>query len=257
MHLNGPLHGGHQCIHSLRLGRVYNTEAHGLMHDVLSQHRQLASYVASEYVCPSCTPGVMYEAIGGRNVRHEVKVARVVSMREPHTWAHNLLLTPHSSRLTPRPTTHQDLQRISFRDESLDMVISAEVFEHVPDPYRAHREIFRVLAPGGSHVFTVPADINPAANDTRLSMIDGEGKLWHRDSVTGFDKPPLYHGDPMHPKDGILVFTIFGARQMLERLCAIGFHVKVQLILNKRHGVQVPGPGGVEVWTARKPVASL
>ena len=40
---------------------------------------------------------------------------------------------------------NEDLQHLSFNDDSFDIIISADVFEHIPNPYKAHEEIFRVL----------------------------------------------------------------------------------------------------------------
>src|SRR5215216_1490242 len=39
---------------------------------------------------------------------------------------------------------HQDLMALSFANASLDLVLSSDVFEHVADPYKAHREVYRV-----------------------------------------------------------------------------------------------------------------
>ena len=36
------------------------------------------------------------------------------------------------------------------------LLLLLQVFVHIPMPYQAHHELFRVLKPGGSHVFTVP-----------------------------------------------------------------------------------------------------
>ena len=52
----------------------------------------------------------------------------------------------------------EDLMRLSFGDESFDLVVTSDTLEHVPDPMRAFREVHRVLRPGGHHVFTVPVD---------------------------------------------------------------------------------------------------
>ena len=47
---------------------------------------------------------------------------------------------------------HEDLRSLSFPNNSFDLVLSAEVFEHIPEPYKALNEVFRVLKPGGSYV---------------------------------------------------------------------------------------------------------
>lgn len=45
---------------------------------------------------------------------------------------------------------------IPLRDESVDLVVSQAVLEHVPDPFYIARELYRVLKPGGSAVIDVP-----------------------------------------------------------------------------------------------------
>ncbi len=45
--------------------------------------------------------------------------------------------------------TNQNLEQLTFADESFDVVITQDVFEHINDPFRAFREIERVLKPGG------------------------------------------------------------------------------------------------------------
>jgi SAM-dependent methyltransferase len=48
----------------------------------------------------------------------------------------------------------QDMYMIS--DSRYDSALSLEVLEHVPDPFRAVREIYRILEPGGVAVISVP-----------------------------------------------------------------------------------------------------
>lgn len=48
----------------------------------------------------------------------------------------------------------EDLSR--YEDESFDVVICAEVLEHLYDPLLAVEEAFRVLKPGGRYLITVP-----------------------------------------------------------------------------------------------------
>ena len=66
---------------------------------------------------------------------------------------------------------HQNLMCLSFPENSLDIVLSSDVFEHVSDPYLAHREIYRVLRPGGSHIFTV-SFLSEQILDSRLNIIN-------------------------------------------------------------------------------------
>ena len=48
---------------------------------------------------------------------------------------------------------------IPFEDNVFDVIISSEVIEHVTDTYKAMRELFRVLKPGGTMVLTTPNKI--------------------------------------------------------------------------------------------------
>lgn len=132
---------------------------------------------------------------------------------------------------------HEDLQALSLADGSVDLVLSSDVLEHVPDPYAAHREIARVLRPGGWHIFTVPfRETEP--DDVRAVPRAGRPVLL---------APALYHEDPLRP-EGTLVWRIFGY-EMLGRLRGMGFAVRV-------HRLFVPGCGiigsGAVVFAARK-----
>ena len=49
----------------------------------------------------------------------------------------------------------EDLMNLSFADETIDIVLSSDVQEHIPRPYDAHREIYRVLKPNGRRICTV------------------------------------------------------------------------------------------------------
>jgi SAM-dependent methyltransferase len=139
-----------------------------------------------------------------------------------------------------RGIRHEDLQRLSFKDRSFDLVLSSDVLEHVPEPYTAHREILRVLKPGGRQVFTVPYNPGAEGDDVRARVVNGEIEYLA-------DK--LYHGDPVRPDQGILVWTIFG-REMLARLQSIGFKTNVLTIHEPRLGII--GDGAI-VFEAMRP----
>jgi SAM-dependent methyltransferase len=51
---------------------------------------------------------------------------------------------------------HQDIQNMTFADNSFDAVLCIQVLEHVANPFLAANELFRVLRPDGSVLVTVP-----------------------------------------------------------------------------------------------------
>jgi hypothetical protein len=109
---------------------------------------------------------------------------------------------------------HQDLQNLSFADSSFDVLISSEVFEHIPDTYQAFKEVYRVLKPGGKHIFTVPFNAQ-GFKDIIKARLDERGTLQHYGE-------PEYHNDPIRPESGVLVYQIFSL-EMLVKLNDIGF----------------------------------
>lgn len=106
---------------------------------------------------------------------------------------------------------HEDALRMSFADASFDVLLSNDVYEHVPDIDRALAEAARVLAPGGALIATVPFAGLPASR-ARAIVRDGE--------VVEL-LPAQYHGNPLSPR-GSLVFHDFGW-DLLDRCRAAGF----------------------------------
>lgn len=52
----------------------------------------------------------------------------------------------------------EDIQALSFDDNSFDVVLCNHVIEHVPDDRKALEELNRILRPGGKAVITIPGD---------------------------------------------------------------------------------------------------
>ena len=121
---------------------------------------------------------------------------------------------------------HQDVRGLSFEDDSIDLIVSNDVFEHVPDPARAFSECARVLVPHGTMLATIPFHSDKNASSTRAELTD---KGVHH------ILPPAYHGNPVSP-DGSLVFTDFGW-DVLEALRGAGFaQAEIGVYTSVRHG---------------------
>ena len=94
----------------------------------------------------------------------------------------------------------ENLECQTFADESFDLVVTQDVFEHIFHPDRAIREIARTLKPGGAHVMTVPLAHRGKASERRAELVGGEVRHL---------KPPAYHGNPIDAS-GALVTIDWG-----------------------------------------------
>jgi SAM-dependent methyltransferase len=121
---------------------------------------------------------------------------------------------------------HEDLQNLSFAENRFDYVLSSDVLEHVPDPYQAHREIWRVLRYQGRHLFTVPFYPYRYFDEIRSHLKEGE--LIHK-------QPPQYHADPLRP-EGLLTYTVFSL-EMLLKVSAIGFLIHTYVLYEPQYGI--------------------
>jgi SAM-dependent methyltransferase len=86
---------------------------------------------------------------------------------------------------------------IPFPEDTFDYVISSEVIEHVPDPFKAVAELHRVLKPGGTLVITTP------------------NRLWHFSVV-------IANRLTLRPYQGLENWI--GYSEMREKLKGFGFY---------------------------------
>ena len=95
----------------------------------------------------------------------------------------------------------ENLEQLTFPDNTFDIFITQDVMEHVLDPEAAFSEIARVLKPGGIHAFTVPL-VNKCSPTSRRAIKDGESGIQHL-------KEPEFHGNPIDDQ-GSLVTVDWG-----------------------------------------------
>jgi SAM-dependent methyltransferase len=122
---------------------------------------------------------------------------------------------------------HEDVENLSFQNDSLDLIISNDVFEHVPNPNQAFSECVRALKPGGLMLVTIPFHDTYEKSIIRAKLTDNE---------IDYLLPALYHGNPVLSQ-GSLVFTDFGW-DILEELKNSGFskaHFDIYASLNLAH----------------------
>ena len=133
----------------------------------------------------------------------------------------------------------EDLEKLTFPDASIDLVVSQDVFEHVMRPDLAFAEIARVLRPGGRHIFTVP--IWPIPETVIRVRPTPDGGVEHL-------LPVMYHGDPV--SDGALVITDWSAdiTDFIER--HTGMPSRIWLKRDRKLGLDGEH---LEVVVSRKP----
>jgi len=134
----------------------------------------------------------------------------------------------------------ENLEALTFRDESIDLHISQDVMEHVFDPYAAFAEIARTLRPGGAHVFTTPL-VNKEKPSQRAAALEADGSIRHV-------FPPEYHGNPIDPQ-GSLVTWRWGfdiTRHIFE---ASGLFTEIYVIDDLTQGIRAEY---IEVLLSRK-----
>lgn len=121
----------------------------------------------------------------------------------------------------------EDLQAMTFGDNSFDAVIALDVFEHISDPLKAFTEVKRVLRPSGVGIITVPLDTRIKKTRTIAKMENG--KITHLNRRA-------YHSDPLR-KEGSPVFTEFGL-DMLDTLNLLGYNVSWDIYRTRRTKVE-------------------
>lgn len=122
---------------------------------------------------------------------------------------------------------HVDIQHTHFHDNSLDYILTSDVMEHVPYPELALKETYRILKPGGYHIFTAPFYHHRFTNEVR-SELGVDGSMTHH-------RQPWYHDDPLRHQ-GVLAYTVF-APELLCQIEKVGFEAQLLRLHSPLHGI--------------------
>lgn len=114
---------------------------------------------------------------------------------------------------------HEDLCRLSLADACVDLVVCNELFEHVYDLPAALAEIARILRPGGRLVATCPFAYNQQS--TIVKALHQPGATPGVASEADLLMEAEFHGDPIHPEQGSLVYQI-PAWDLLDQALSAG-----------------------------------
>jgi len=109
------------------------------------------------------------------------------------------------------PRQYADLQALSFKDETFDLIIASEVFEHVREDVKGFQEVLRTLKKGGTFLLTVPYDHQREKTNVFV-QVDGDRDIYLA--------PPRYHGGG----GNTLAYREYG-RDLLGLLDSLGFAV--------------------------------
>jgi SAM-dependent methyltransferase len=121
---------------------------------------------------------------------------------------------------------HEDVEMLSFPADSLDLIVSNDVFEHVPNPAKAFAECARALKNTGVMLASIPFHSGSDKSVVRAKIVNGQLENIMQ---------PSYHGNPVSP-EGSIVFTDFGWEVLSEMRNAGFSSVCVEVYASAENG---------------------
>lgn len=127
----------------------------------LEQREEPASRIRDEFVTDvaltvQCNHKVLDVGSGTKPYKHLFSHCSYTS----HDFINNKYVVDATRReITETPKQHDiysDILSIPLEDNSFDLILCTEVFEHIPEPIRAMKELVRICKPGGKILITAP-----------------------------------------------------------------------------------------------------
>jgi SAM-dependent methyltransferase len=201
------------------------------------------SWFRDNLVCPSCNSVVRERALALvlREMRpnwralaiHESSPAdrgiSALMRREGRGYVASHWFPDHAPGAEIKGFRNENLERQSFADASLDLVITLDVMEHVFEPGRVYAEVHRTLKPGGLYLHTFPIQKALVAAARPRATRDPDGTLRHLEEAQ-------YHGNPID-QSGSLVTVDYGYEIDRQIAAWAPFDVRVLRFWDETHGI--------------------
>ena len=141
---------------------------------------------------------------------------------------------------------NENIEQQTFKDESFDLVVTLDVFEHVFNPDKMITEIHRTLRPGGLYISTFPIRKYQAeAIKARARQLEN-GEIEHL-------AEPEYHGNPIDQKGSLVTYDYgYDIHQKIAEWA--DFEVEILRFADRRAGVLGEY---TDVIVCRKPGSSV
>jgi len=163
----------------------------------------------------------------------------IKSFRRHHVTGSEYLGHEYKSGDIVKGVRHEDVMNMSIEDSMIDLIISNDVLEHVPNVIAALHECFRILRRGGVMIATIPfwKELEHSLIRAVIGHDDVENIL-----------PAVFHGNPVS-NEGSLVFTDFGW-DLFDSFSEAGFNdAELAIYASEKYGHL---GGGQMVFTLRK-----
>lgn len=98
--------------------------------------------------------------------------------------------------LIPFGIRNEDVQNLSFDNDTFNLITCTEVFEHVPNYLKGFLEIYRTLKDGGFFIFTIP--LYNEAQTKQLATLENDNIKWlstpelHDSRIWGENSVPVF-----------------------------------------------------------------
>lgn len=150
-------------------------------------------------------------------------------MREAPGYVGSHYFPDHPFGSTVSGYRNEDLEAQTFADGTFDVVITQDVLEHLFDPARALREIYRTLKPDGVFLATFPIHASQVDAAIVRATRGVGGDVEHL-------RPPEYHGNPIDGKGALVTYDYgYGIHERMAEWS--GFEVEILRFCRPRQGI--------------------